>query len=186
MPNNPESPGSKARHPVKKGLILLAGSLFFSSCGTGEKLPFQAPADLIKIVTMAGAPRLTMKEIREKDKVAALVSFVNGLPNRWTIPWYGTPVGRVYFQFVSGGKGIGNFFVGPDFIGRESGKIYSQGVGRGTIEEVGKIIGFDLWHYVSSVAPPALSVASSVPTPANGTPKPVSPAPKPAPSPRHP
>lgn len=180
MPINPENPGSRARRTLKKGLILLAGCLFFSSCGTGEKLPLQASADLIKIVTMAGAPKIALREIREKEKIAALISYVNALPNRWTIPWYGTPVGRVYFQFISSGKNIGNFFVGPNFIGRESGKVYSQGAERGTIEEVGKIIGFDLWNYVSSNAPPPLSVATTLP-PSSGAPKAAaSPAPAPA------
>lgn len=182
MPNNPERPGPRARRTLKKGLTLLAGCLFFSSCGTGEKLPLQAPADLIKIVTMAGAPRLAMREIREKEKIAALVSYVNALPNRWSIPWYGTPIGRVYFQFISSGKSIGNFFVGPNFVGREAGKAYSQGAERGTIDEVGKIVGVDLWNYVTASAPPPLSVATTV-TPPSGAPKPVATIPAPA---RHP
>jgi hypothetical protein len=151
---------------MNRGLIIMVGCLFFSACGTGEKLPVQGPADLIKVVTMAGSPKLALKEIREKEKIAALVAFVNELPDHWSIPWYGPPVGRVYFQFISGGKNIGNFFVGPNFVGRESGKAYSQGARKGTIEDVGKIVGIDLWGYVSSGGPPPQSVATTItPTP---------------------
>jgi hypothetical protein len=151
---------------MRKGCITLAACLLLTGCGSGEKLPLQAPADLVKITTLAGTPKLARKEIREKEKVAALVAYVNSLPDRWNIPWYGAPVGRVYFEFISGGKSTGNFFVGPNFVGRESGKAYSQGAGKSRIQEVGKIVGIDLWGYMTSAVPPPISVAATVtPTP---------------------
>src|SRR5580704_6010277 len=100
MPNIRHRPGLEPRRKMNRGLIIMVGCLFFSACGTGEKLPVQGPADLIKVVTMAGSPKLALKEIREKEKIAALVAFVNELPDHWSIPWYGPPVGRVSFQFI--------------------------------------------------------------------------------------
>src|ERR1700685_2056958 len=161
---------------MRKGCLALAGCLLLSACGSGEKLPRQAPADLVKITTLAGIPKLQLKEIRDKEKVAGLIAYVNSLPDRWGIPWYGAPVGRVYFEFISGGKSIGNFFVGPNFIGRESGKTYSQGAEKSRIQEVGKIVGIDLWAYMTSAVPPPISVAATV-TP--------TPPPSPPPAPTH-
>ncbi len=155
---------------MRKGCLVLSGCLLLSACGSGEKLPLQAPADLVKITTLAGTPGLQLKEIRDKEKVAALIAYVNSLPDRWSVPWYGASVGRVYFEFISGGKSIGNFFIGPNFIGRESGKTYSQGAEKSRIQEVGKIVGIDLWGYMTLAVPPPISVAATVtPTPPSPT-----------------
>ncbi len=151
---------------MRKACIALVGCLFLAACGSGEKLPLLASADLIKVTTLAGTPKLPRKEIREKEKVAALITYVNSLPDHWSIPWYGAPVGRVYFEFISGGKNIGNFFVGPNFIGRDAGKTYSQGAEKSRIQEVGNIVGIDLWGYMTAANPPPISVATTVtPTP---------------------
>jgi len=153
---------------MRKYCLVLASCLLLAGCGNHEKLPAQAPADLIKITTAAGFPKLPRREIREKDRIAALVAFVNSLPNKWSVPWYGAPIGRVYFEFISANNMVGNFYVGPNFVGRDSGKSYSQGTDRETIEELGKIVDMDLWEYVSASgpAPAPAPVPATAPSPA--------------------
>ena len=124
--------------------LLLAGCWW-----PGAKLPPQKPADVVKITTMAGQPPLSRRDIRDKEHIEELVTFVNELPSRWGVPWYGPPVGRVYFEFFSAKKGVGNFYVGPDFFGRDTDRHYSQDASRSRIEELGRIVGIDLWAYIN-------------------------------------
>jgi|CZKI01.1.fsa_nt_gi hypothetical protein len=141
--------------------------LLLAGCGTHQKLPAQQPADRVRITTLAGFPNLPLREIREKERVAALVAFVNSLPNKWSIPWYGPPVGRVYFEFVSARRTAGNFYVGPEFFGRDTDRHYSQDASREKIVELGKIAGVDLWGYVNGRSPgqpPAPAAAPVTPT----------------------
>lgn len=163
---------------MRRTCFALIFCLLLQGCDTHRKLPAQGPADVVRITTLAGFPRLPRREMRERDRIAALVSFVNSLPNRWSIPWYGPPVGRVYFEFVSGKKVAGNFYVGPDFFGRDADKHYSQGASREKIEELGRIVEVDLWAYVNENAagkalePTAAPAAPSArqPTAATATP----------------
>ncbi len=150
----------------KSGLTLMVFVLL-AGCGRHEVLPEQAAPDLVKITTMAGFPKLPRRDMREKEQIAALVAFVNSLPDKWAIPWYGAPIGRVYFEFITRGKIIGNFYVGPNFFGRVAGKSYSQGASRGQIEDLGKLVELDLWGYLSGdkVADQA-PAAAAAPTPA--------------------
>jgi len=137
-----------------KGLCLTPMlCLLLAGCGAREKLPAQQPADFVRITTLAGFPELPRREIREKERVAALVAFVNSLPSKWSIPWYGPPVGRVYFEFVSARRTAGNFYVGPDFFGRDTDRHYSQDASREKIQELGKIAGVDIWGYVNGRSP---------------------------------
>jgi hypothetical protein len=135
-------------------------------CGLSTRLPEQKPADIVRITTMAGYPGLSRRDIRQKERIDALVAFVNSLPNRWGIPWYGPPVGRVYFEFISAKKGVGNFYVGRDFFGRDTDRHYSQDTSRARIEALGRIVDIDLWGYINGTGtgtPPAR------PAPANPT-----------------
>jgi len=147
---------------MRRACLALVLCLLLEGCGTHRKLPEQGAADVVKITTLAGFPRLPRKEIRDKARIAALVSFVNSLPNKWGIPWYGPSVGRVYFEFISGKKSAGNFYVGADFFGRDADKHYSQDASRERIEALGKIVELDLWAYVNgnssgpSPEPPAV------------------------------
>ena len=159
----------------------LISCLLLSGCGPYEKLPAQKPAGLVKITTMAGYPTLSRRDIKEKEKVDELVAFVNSLPNRWSVPWYGPPVGRVYFEFIGDRRSVGNFYLGPDFFGRDTDRHFSQDASRSRIEELGRIVDIDLWAYVSKsgpVEPPAPPTAAPV-TPAPTAAKPAAAA-KPA------
>jgi hypothetical protein len=163
---------------MRRGWLTLMTVLLLAGCRSGEKLPAQQPADHVKITTLAGLPRLQQREINDKERIAALVAFVNSLPDGWGVPWYGPRVGKVYFEFEKGHRGIGRFFVGPDFFGRDVGKPYTQSAGRKAIEEVGRIADVDLWAYVNSEAGAAQAAAPAAP--AAPTPRPTAPAPKPA------
>jgi hypothetical protein len=157
----------KGARPMLVLFLLLAG------CGRHEALPVQGPADIVKITTMAGFPRLPRRDIRDKERIAALASFINSLPEKWGIPWYGAPVGRVYFEFISKGKDVGNFYLGPNFVGRVEGKSYSQTATRGQIEELGKIVELDLWAYLNDKVPeqpPAAATVTAAPTAAHAAP----------------
>ncbi|HMD62273.1 MAG TPA: hypothetical protein VKG78_12625 [Opitutaceae bacterium] len=165
---------------MKNGAATLLFCLLLAGCGPHEKVPAQKSADLVKITTMAGYPMLARREIREKEKIDALVSFVNSLPGNWGIPWYGPPVGRVYFEFYSAKRSAGNFYVGPDFFGRDADRHYSEDASRGRIEELGKIVDIDLWAYVNGqgAGQPPVPVPSASPTP--GPAKPAAQPAKPA------
>jgi len=124
-----------------------------AGCTHNEKLPPQQPADLVKISTLAGFPELPLKEIREKEQIEKLVSFVNALPNRWNVPWYGPPVGQVNFEFYADKKFVGNFYVGTFFFGRDRGNFWSQNANKAQIEELSKIVGLDIWAYLNEKKP---------------------------------
>jgi hypothetical protein len=161
-------PGSRSfrrGRKAAKGCIALVLCVA-AGCAKHEKLPAQDGADVVTISTLAGAPALPVRVIRDKAQVTALVSFVNSLPDKWSIPWYGASVGQVYFEFISGGKSVGTFCVGQEFFGRVAGKAYSQGASRGRIEDLGKVVGLDLWSYLRMKG----SGQSPEPTPAVGVP----------------
>ena len=116
-----------------------------------ESLNPQIPADFVKITTNLNEP---IKEIKDKESVEGLVSFVNYLPQKWEVPWYGPPVGKIYFNLFSEGKFVGNFYVGPNFFGRDisyghDSYFFSQSATKEQIDQLGKIVGLDLWEYVS-------------------------------------
>lgn len=162
----PVSRPFQRRQKAGKGCLALMLCLAASGCAKHEKLPAQGGADVVAISTLAGAPALPVRAIRDKARVAALVSFVNSLPDGWSIPWYGASVGQVYFDFISGGKNVGTFYVGQEFFGRIVGKPYSQSASRGRIDDLGKIVEADLWSYMSK----GVSGQSPEPTPAVGVP----------------
>jgi len=138
---------------MREGCLALAVGLLMGGCGTGEKLPEQRPADDVKVTTLAGYPKLQLREIKDKDRIAALVAFVNSRQGGWSIPWYGASVGRVYFEFISAHRDVGIFCVGPNFFGRTTDKPYTQDADRKAIEELGRIVDTDLWAYVSAETP---------------------------------
>lgn len=148
------------------------------------KLPEQRPADLVIITTMAGYPMLPRRNMKQKERIDALVAFVNSLPSRWGIPWYGPPVGRVYFEFISDKKPVGNFYVGPDFFGRDTDRHFSQEASRGRIQELGRIVDVDLWGYLNGAVPGAPSAPPAMPAAAPA--KPTAPPAKPAAAPSRP
>jgi hypothetical protein len=126
-----------------------------SSCVSNKAVILKplAAADVVKVRDRLSTS-LPVGDITDKERVEKIVSFVNSLPQNWSVPWYGPPVGQVYFDFYRGGTNVGNFYVGPDFFGRDANyghgsfEFYSQSATETQIREFGKIAGFDVWKYV--------------------------------------
>ena len=116
----------------------------------------QTPADSVRVETNQGQ---LLGEITETAKVAELVGFVNSLPPAWEVPWYGPPVGRVYFRFYKGGLPVGSFYVGPDFFGRDihysdgTMGFFSQPATAKQIEDLGRLVGLNLRPYIDENKP---------------------------------
>jgi hypothetical protein len=127
---------------------LLALGLF-SGCAMlfGEKLPPLPAGDQIKIEGENGRV-LPVLEIKDPAKQTALVAFVNALPSKWSVPWYGPPVGQIYFKFFRDGKFVGNFYVGPNFFGRDGSNFWSQSASKRQMDQLSEIVGFDVWTSV--------------------------------------
>jgi len=110
-------------------------------------------ADVVKIHDNNGNA-LPVGDITNTDRVEKFVSFVNSLPQDWSTPWYGPPVGRIYFDFYKNETNVGNLYVGPNFFGRDvyyregTIKFYSQSATEPQIKELGRIVGLDVWKYV--------------------------------------
>ena len=141
-------------------VILLSICAFVSLLGCAppahDKVVILRPlvaADVVKIRDN-NDNALPVGDITNTDQIEKFVSFVNSLPQDWSTPWYGPPVGRVYFDFYKGETNVGNLYVGPNFFGRDvfyregSIKFYSQLASEPQIKGLGKILGFDLWKYV--------------------------------------
>jgi hypothetical protein len=109
-----------------------------------------ASSDFVKVHDSTDKP-LSVGDITNADRIQKLISFVNSLPQDWSVPWYGPPGGQIYFDFYRGETNVGNFYVGPNFFGRDiyhrNGDIrfYSQSATEAQIRQVGEIVGFDVW-----------------------------------------
>lgn len=115
-------------------------------------LPSIANVDEIKVRDRLSEP-IGIKDITDKQQISRLTAFVSALPGRWTVPWYGSPVGQVYFYFYKDGTCVGNFYVGCSFFGRNANyrdglyDFFSQPATKTQIHELGQIAGFDVWKY---------------------------------------
>jgi hypothetical protein len=109
-------------------------------------------ADLVKVHDSMDTP-VSVGAITNADRIEKLTAFINSLPQNWNIPWYGPPGGQIYFDFYRGETNVGNFYVGPNFFGRDiyyrNGDInfYSQSATEAQIRQVTEIVGFDVWKY---------------------------------------
>jgi hypothetical protein len=107
----------------------------------------QGPADLIKLKGPSGVI-LPVTEISDAKKITALTGFINDLPGKWDVPWYGPPVGQVYLTFYREGNPAGNFYVGPWFFGRDGGGFWSQRARKEQVARLGTLLGFDLIPFI--------------------------------------
>jgi len=141
---------------LKTIFVICLGVLLMNcvSCvsDTSRVLEPLGPADRIEILT--NGLRAPIAEIIQKEKIEELISFVNALPQKWAVPsWYGPPVGKVYFNLYDAGKFYGNFYVGPNFFGRDVSyghdnyDFLSQAASKAQINALGNIVGFDLQKY---------------------------------------
>ena len=132
--------------------VLLCGCAAHKAVIKDAALPPIASADLITVQNPLVGP-IGITDITNKEQISKFAAFVSALPNQWTVPWYGSPIGQVYFTFYKGGARIGNFYVGPNFFGRNTEykdglfDFFSQPATKAQIQEVGQIAGFDVWKY---------------------------------------
>ncbi|WP_166420069.1 hypothetical protein [Pseudoalteromonas sp. Z1A8] len=125
-----------------KWIILLINILFLTSCSSGNTLPKQAIPTLIKVEQTF--PKKEIRLIKDPEQIAQIIGFVNQYTDNWTVPWYGPPVGQIYFNFYSDNEYVGNFYVGPHFFGRDYGDFWSQNANKSDISKLGKLSEIDL------------------------------------------
>jgi len=100
-----------------------------------------------------------LAEITNTAALSDLADFVNSLPPKWEVPWYGPLVGKVYFQFYKQDAPAGNFSVGPNFFGRVMNygdgnfRFFSQDATPAQIERVATITGVDLQSQIAEEKP---------------------------------
>lgn len=80
-------------------------------------------------------------ELTDPTQLLNMTAFVNQRLSGWSVPWFGAPVGQIYFTFRKAGRPIGNFYVGPSFFGRDHGNFLSQSASKDEIVELGLITG---------------------------------------------
>ena len=116
----------------------------------------QVVPDSAKVETNRGQ---RLAEITNKAALSDLADFVNSLPPKWEVPWYGPPVGKVYFQFYKQDVPVGNFYVGPNFFARDMNygdgnfRFFSQDATPAQIERLATITGVDLRPQIDEEKP---------------------------------
>ncbi len=81
-------------------------------------------------------------QITEPSTIDELRKFVNSYPAGWSVPFTGPPVGQLYFDFYSQDVFVGNFYIGPQFFGRDHGNFFSRSATEDEIAKLNSIVGF--------------------------------------------
>lgn len=140
---------------LKSALWIFAAALLGGCSLFGNRsLPPLPASDVVTVKQEYGSALPTTK-LTDPTTVGRLLAFVNALPPRWDVPWYGPPVGKVYFDFYQDGKKVGNFHVGPNFFGRDGGNFWSESASKKQMDELSAIVGFDVWAYIHEKKPSA-------------------------------
>jgi hypothetical protein len=144
---------------MRAAAVFFAG-LVLSAAAASAKPVWLAilPAAERIVVRSTGGPAPPVGVIEDSVQVARLEAFVDSLPPKWKTPWFGPPVGRVYFDFYRNGKLVGNFYVGPNFFGRdmfapEDAEFLSQEASQAQVDQLSRIAGFDLWKFIHAKTP---------------------------------
>ena len=135
-------------------------AVLFSGCAGHEDaikdatLPPIAGADLVIVQNSLSGPIGGVNDITNEEQISKITAFVSALPPQWTVPWYGSPIGELYFYFYKDGACVGIFYVGTDFFGRNTKygpkrllNFFSQPASKAQIQELSQITGFDVWKY---------------------------------------
>ena len=131
---------------------LLSGCALHRDPIQNAALPAISDADVIMVQNPLRGP-IGIDDITNKEQIAKITAFVSALPPQWTVPWYGSPIGQIYFTFYKDGACVGNFYVGPNFFGRNANyknglfNFFSQPATKTQIQAFGQIAGFDVWKY---------------------------------------
>ena len=107
--------------------------------------PVEAP-DFIQVER--NYPKQVLAELRDPDKVRAVIAFINSKRTGWDVPWYGPPVGQVYLKLIKSDKLVDNFYVGPWFFGRDRGNFWSQKASEQEVQQLGELINVPLLEII--------------------------------------
>ena len=118
-----------------------------AACSPSKVLPPLQPPDEVLIQRNSEV----VGKVVEQAQLAKISSFVNARLTGWSTPWFGAPVGQVYFIFRNKGLVMGNFYVGPWFFGRDHGDFLSQSARKEEVAELGRIANLPLVEYVEAV-----------------------------------
>ena len=125
-------------------LLAIAGC----SSGRSQTLPpLPTPDDIL--VTRNSTP---LTEMKDQTQLTKMTAFVNQRLVGWSVPWYGAPVGQIYFTFRNEGRATGNFYVGPWFFGRDNGDFLSRTTTKDEIIELERITGLPILSYVEGAS----------------------------------
>ena len=131
-----------------KNIAIFILFIVLSSCAGNQSLPPQEMVDIIRVEQ--NYPKKDLAIIQDKEKVKAVIDFVNSKQDGWSIPWYGPPVGKVYLKLYKEEKFVGNFYVGPYFFGRDFGNFWSQSASKAEIASLGSLLGVNLLELISA------------------------------------
>jgi hypothetical protein len=126
--------------------VLALMALLLSSVTEAATLPPVEAPDVIEVER--NYPKQVIAELRDPDKVRAVVSFMNSRLTGWDVPWYGPPVGQVYLKLVKNDRLVDNFYVGPWFFGRDRGNFWSQRATEQEVQKLGELIGVPLLEII--------------------------------------
>lgn len=140
-------------------MALVTAIVFLAACGENERMTPVKSATAVRVLvdrnTKLGA-RLAQQygdapvpwcsnhpatwcsaklhvEIRDPERISALIAFTNDLLEGWGTPWYGAPVPKVEAHFYDGDKPAGTLCAGKNFFARGPATLLSRKASRSEI-----------------------------------------------------
>jgi hypothetical protein len=101
-------------------------------------------ANAVEINEGFNDPPFLKPKITDADIIDELRAFINSLPPKWNVPWYGPPVAKYHLEFYENGDFIGSFGIGPGFFTRNEGNFYSQHATEDQMKQLSLILEVDL------------------------------------------
>jgi len=133
---------------MSRASLVFALLLVSSFAEAATSLPPVSTPDVIRVER--NHPKQVLVEVKDPDRVQAVVGFINSRLAGWSVPWYGPPVGQVYLNLIKDGKVVANFYVGPWFFGRDQGNFWSQRATEREVTELGKLLDVPLAEIIKS------------------------------------
>lgn len=131
-------------------IVILCGLLFSGCVSLPEPETVVLPEldNISKIVMRTNYPREQLVEISDHLVIQRVLDFINQRNEGWSVPWSGPPIGQVYFHFYDNGEYKGNFYVGPNFFGRNVGNFWSKQAEKEEIDELGILLGLPMLELI--------------------------------------
>jgi hypothetical protein len=109
-----------------------------------KALPQMPDSDFVSIRGGFKDSPFPLSNVTDAGKIHEIRSFINSLPPKWNVPWYGPPVAMYNFEFHRNGEFIGRFGIGPSFFTRDEGNFYSQHATEDQMKQLSSILEVDL------------------------------------------